>query len=78
MSQKKPSFNILLKSSWFSINRKYTYHEEYNYPSRYMEWSILYSSRSKDGPGLTLVNPNMKANWTRVNTWNFNETNFLT
>ena len=64
----------LLKSSWFSINRKYTYHEEHNHlPDT---WSgVYYIQADQDHPGLTLVNPNMKANWPRVNVSEINETN---
>ena len=64
----------LLKSSWFSINRKYTYHEEHNHlPDT---WSgVYYIQADQDHPGLTLVNPNMKANWPRVNVSELNEAN---
>ena len=63
-----------LKSSWFSINRKYTYHEEHNHlPDT---WSgVYYIQADQDHPGLTLVNPNMKANWPRVNVTELNEAN---
>ena len=63
-----------LKSSWFSINRKYTYHEEHNHlPDT---WSgVYYIQADQDHPGLTLVNPNMKANWPRVNVSELNEAN---
>ena len=63
-----------LKSSWFSINRKYTYHEEHNHlPDT---WSgVYYIQEDQDHPGLTLVNPNMKANWPRVNVSELNEAN---
>jgi uncharacterized protein (TIGR02466 family) len=56
--QNEPS----LRSSWFSINRKYTYHEEHNHlPDT---WSgVYYIQADQDHPGLTLVNPNMKSNW---------------
>ena len=68
--QNEPS----LRSSWFSINRKYTYHEEHNHlPDT---WSgVYYIQADQDHPGLTLVNPNMKANWPRVNVSELNETN---
>ena len=68
--QHKPS----LKSSWFSINRRYTYHEEHNHlPDT---WSgVYYIQADQDHPGLTLVNPNMKANWPRVNVSELNEAN---
>jgi uncharacterized protein (TIGR02466 family) len=60
-----------LKSSWFS---KYTYHEEHNHlPDT---WSgVYYIQADQDHPGLTLVNPNMKANWPRVNVSELNEAN---
>ena len=63
-----------LRSSWFSINRKYTYHEEHNHlPDT---WSgVYYIQADQDHPGLTLVNPNMKANWPRVNVSELNEAN---
>lgn len=68
--QNEPS----LRSSWFSINRKYTYHEEHNHlPDT---WSgVYYIQADQDHPGLTLVNPNMKANWPRVNVSELNEAN---
>ena len=68
--QKEPS----LRSSWFSINRKYTYHEEHNHlPDT---WSgVYYIQADQDHPGLTLVNPNMKSNWPRVNVSELNEAN---
>ena len=54
-----------LQSSWFSINRKYTYHEEHNHLPDV--WSgVYYIQSDQDHPGLTLVNPNMKSNWPRV------------
>ena len=63
-----------LQTSWFSINRKYTYHEEHNHlPDT---WSgVYYIQADQDHPGLTLVNPNMKANWPRVNVSELNEAN---
>ena len=68
--QNEPS----LRSSWFSINRKYTYHEEHNHlPDT---WSgVYYIQADQDHPGLTLVNPNMKSNWPRVNVSELNEAN---
>ena len=57
--------NIKLASSWFSINRKYTYHEEHTHLPDV--WSgVYYIQSDQDHPGLTLVNPNMKSNWPRV------------
>jgi len=54
--------NIKLASSWFSINRKYTYHEEHTHLPDV--WSgVYYIQSDQDHPGLTLVNPNMKSNW---------------
>tara|TARA_B110000285_G_C14860927_1_gene484545 strand:+ start:196 stop:795 length:600 start_codon:yes stop_codon:yes gene_type:complete len=52
-----------LTGSWFSINRKYTYHEEHNHLPDV--WSgVYYIQADQDHPGLTLVNQNLtSSNW---------------
>tara|TARA_B100000212_G_scaffold340759_1_gene322177 strand:+ start:2609 stop:3193 length:585 start_codon:yes stop_codon:yes gene_type:complete len=63
-----------LESSWFSINRKFTYHEEHHHmPS---VWSgVYYVQADQDHPGLTLVNTNQKTHWPRTGVTQLTESN---
>jgi len=64
----------ILGDSWFSINRKYTYHEEHNHLPDI--WSgVYYVQADQDHPGLTLVNGNQKSNWPRSRVTQLSESN---
>ena len=63
-----------LMSSWFSINRKYTYHEEHHHMPDV--WSgVYYVQADQDHPGLTLVNSNQKTHWPRTGVTQLTESN---
>jgi uncharacterized protein (TIGR02466 family) len=63
-----------LDASWFSINRKYTYHEEHNHLPDL--WSrVYYVQADHDHPGLTLVNGNQKSNWPKSGITELSESN---
>ena len=63
-----------LTNSWFSINRKYTYHEEHNHLPDC--WSgVYYVQADQDHPGLTLVNGNQKSNWPKTGITELSEAN---
>lgn len=51
-----------LKNSWFSINRKYSYHERHNHLPEV--WSGVYYVKSdiEDAP-LTFINKNLESHW---------------
>tara|TARA_Y200000002_G_scaffold161079_1_gene133078 strand:- start:2779 stop:3363 length:585 start_codon:yes stop_codon:yes gene_type:complete len=55
----------ILESSWYSIMRKHTYHEEHHHlPS---VWSgVYYVQADQTHPGLTFVNRNQKGHWPRT------------
>ena len=65
---------IKLESSWFSIMRQYTYHEEHHHmPS---VWSgVYYVQADNDHPGLTFVNRNSKVHWPRTGINQLTESN---
>ena len=66
--------DIRLESSWFSIMRKYTYHEEHHHmPS---VWSgVYYVQADNDHPGLTFVNRDQKQHWPRTGITQLTESN---
>ena len=55
----------VLESSWYSVMRKHTYHEEHHHlPS---VWSgVYYVQADQTHPGLTFVNRNQKTHWPRT------------
>ena len=63
-----------LESSWFSIMRKHTYHEEHHHmPS---VWSgVYYVQADQTHPGLTFVNRNQKTHWPRTGVKELTESN---
>ncbi len=63
-----------LESSWFSIMRKHTYHEEHHHmPS---VWSgVYYVQADQTHPGLTFVNRNQKTHWPRTGVSELTESN---
>ena len=65
---------VRLESSWFSIMRKYTYHEEHHHmPS---VWSgVYYVKADQDHPGLTFVNRDQKQHWPRTGITQLTESN---
>ena len=66
--------DVRLESSWFSIMRKYTYHEEHHHmPS---VWSgVYYVQADNDHPGLTFVNRDQKQHWPRTGITQLTESN---
>ena len=63
-----------LESSWFSIMRQHTYHEEHHHmPS---VWSgVYYVQADQSHPGLTFVNRNHKTHWPRTGVKELTESN---
>jgi len=53
---------VAIENSWFSINRKHSYHEKHNHlPST---WSgVYYVQANEKDSGLSFVNPNLGSNW---------------
>jgi uncharacterized protein (TIGR02466 family) len=66
--------DVRLESSWFSIMRNNTYHEEHHHmPS---VWSgVYYVQADNDHPGLTFVNRNAKLHWPRTGITQLTESN---
>jgi len=70
----KLAMNPKLSASWFSVNRKYTYHEAHNHLPDI--WSgVYYVQADQDHPGLTLVNKNRHANWPKCGVTELHEAN---
>ena len=63
-----------LESSWFSIMRKHTYHEEHH--SMFCVWSgVYYVQADQTHPGLTFANRNQKTHWPRTGVKELTESN---
>jgi len=53
---------FILQDSWFSINRKHSYHESHNHLPAV--WSgVYYVQANENDSGLTFVNTNLESNW---------------
>ena len=73
-NESKLKGQVKLESSWFSIMRKHTYHEEHHHmPS---VWSgVYYLQADHDHPGLTFVNKNSKLHWPKTGINHLTESN---
>lgn len=70
----KLTSKIDINDSWFSINRKYSSHEEHHHiPAT---WSgVYYVNAQEDDANITFVNENLSSNWPYTRVSEFNDYN---